>query len=195
MFRKAEWTDLESIEKIYEEIHTQEEAGLATIGWKRSVYPTGETAKKAILAGDMFVEVSEGNIVACAQINQKQVDTYQYADWEFPAAEYEVMVLHTLAVLPEESRKQYGKKFVAFYEAYAMECGCCFLRMDTNEKNLRARTLYKKLGFKEIGMVPCTFNGLSDVNLILLEKRVEDREKRKTKFYNLNTFSPQRKHK
>ena len=44
--------------------------------------------------------------------------------------------------------------------------------MDTNEKNLKARVLYKKLGFDEPGIVFCTFNGIPNVRLICLEKKV-----------------------
>ncbi len=42
--------------------------------------------------------------------------------------------------------------------------------MDTNEKNVNARALYKKLGFTEVGIVKCDFNGIPDINLVLLEK-------------------------
>lgn len=44
------------------------------------------------------------------------------------------------------------------------------LRMDTNEKNVGARRLYAKLGYKEIGVFPCVFNNIPDINLVLIEK-------------------------
>jgi len=44
--------------------------------------------------------------------------------------------------------------------------------MDTNSRNLRARAMYKKLGYREIGIVPCVFNGIEGVQLVLLEKRL-----------------------
>ena len=46
--------------------------------------------------------------------------------------------------------------------------------MDTNERNHVARKLYKKLGYEEIDMVPTVFNGIPDVNLVLLEKYLGD---------------------
>ena len=39
--------------------------------------------------------------------------------------------------------------------------GCPYLRMDTNEKNAAARRLYARLGYKEIGIVDCEFNGIA----------------------------------
>ena len=37
--------------------------------------------------------------------------------------------------------------FVEFYEQYALSNGCPYLRIDTNERNARARAMYKKLGY------------------------------------------------
>lgn len=68
------------------------------------------------------------------------------------------------------SYQRYGRAFVAFYEAYAREQGCEALRMDTNVRNERARGLYKRLGYEEIGAVDCVFNGISNVQLVCLEK-------------------------
>lgn len=42
--------------------------------------------------------------------------------------------------------------------------------MDTQAKNLNARTFYAKLGFREAGMVKCDFCGCGIVDLVLLEK-------------------------
>ena len=44
--------------------------------------------------------------------------------------------------------------------------------MDTNEKNVRARALYAKLGYQEPGVVSCTFNGIPGVRLVCLEKKL-----------------------
>ena len=83
------------------------------------------------------------------------------------------MVLHTLVISPDAPRCGYGKAFVAFYEEYARRQGCRYLRMDTNARNARARAMYEKLGYSEIGIIPTTFNGIEGVNLVLLEKALE----------------------
>jgi ribosomal protein S18 acetylase RimI-like enzyme len=157
MFRKANMQDLDRIVEIYDEIHTEEENGNVTIGWVRDVYPTRKTAEESILKGDMFVEEDKGLIVAVAKINQEQVPEYSDASWNYTVAEDQVMVLHTLVVSPRMKGKGYGSKFVDFYERYALENGCPYLRMDTNARNVNARRLYKKLGYKEVSIVPCVF--------------------------------------
>ncbi len=169
--RLAEWADAEAISQIYEGVHTAIEAGLAPVGWIRGVYPTRKTVEDALGRGDMFVMENEcGKAVGCAVINQTQVDVYEGAPWTFTAPPAEVMVLHTLAICREEAGKGLGKAFVKFYEDYALAHGCRYLRMDTNEINIPARGMYRSLGYREIGIVPCVFNGIDGVNLVLLEK-------------------------
>jgi len=168
--RKATAADIAAISRIYEEIHTEEEAGLATVGWIRGVYPTEATAAAALERGDLFAAEENGKIVGAAVINQQQVDVYRDGCWKCHAAEEEIMVLHTLVISPRQSRRGFGRAFVQFYEAYALEHGCRFLRMDTNARNARARAMYARLGYHEAGIVSCIFNGIEGVQLVLLEK-------------------------
>lgn len=170
-FRKAEEKDLNYIEHIYSDIHTAEESGQVTIGWNRAIYPTRATAEQALQRDDLFVGLDDNNdIVGVAIINQQQVDIYYEGNWRYPAEDSQVMVLHTLVISPKHSGKGYGTEFVKFYESYALENNCPHLRMDTNAINTSARKLYEKLGYEERGILPCTFNGIKNVNLVLLEK-------------------------
>mgnify|MGYP004479040177 CR=1 FL=1 len=170
IIRKATKNDIDSIEKIYEVIHNEEERGLVVIGWIRNVYPTRKTAEDGLARGDLFVLEDDGTIVAAAVINQIQVEEYQYATWKHSVKDAEVMILHALVVDPYQKSKGYGKAFVAFYENYAKQHNCVTLRMDTNVRNTRARNLYQKLGYEEIDIINCTFNGIPNVQLVCLEK-------------------------
>ena len=170
--RKATENDIDSIAKIYEAIHDEEEKGLVVIGWIRNVYPTRKTAEDGVKRDDLFVLEDEGVVVAAAVINQIQVEEYRYAAWKYNAGDAEVMVLHALVVDPHMKGRGYGKAFVAFYENYAKQHHCVALRMDTNVRNAGARKLYDKLGYEEIGIVNCIFNGIPNVQLVCLEKYI-----------------------
>jgi ribosomal protein S18 acetylase RimI-like enzyme len=170
MFRKAAKDDLGDVAALYEKAHDEEEAGLIHTGWQRGVYPTAETVQAALDRDDLFVAEQDGRIIGAAVINQIQVDVYESGAWEYAAPDDRVMVLHTLFIDPAFQHRGIGRAFIDFYEKYAVSCGCAALRMDTNEINLGARALYKKLGYKEIGKVPTEFNGIRGVMLILLEK-------------------------
>lgn len=172
MFRIAQERDIDRIAEIYGHIHDSEEAGQAVVGWKRTIYPTRGTAEEAVARGEMFVEEDGGTVVAAGRLNQRQEEAYASGGWRFDAPEQAVMVLHTLVVDPACKGRQYGTRFVEFYEQYAASRGCSCLRIDTNEKNAAARAFYKRLGFREAGVVPCCFNGLPGVRLVLLEKKL-----------------------
>jgi len=174
IIRKGVPADVPLVADIYDRIHTEEESGRAVIGWIRGVYPTEDTARQALEAGELFVLERDGAVAAAAKINKVQVPEYAGARWTCPEApEEEIMVLHTLVVDPRQAGKGCGTAFVRFYEAYALERGCRYLRMDTNAKNTAARTLYARLGYREAGIVPCVFNGIPNVQLVCLEKTLD----------------------
>ena len=135
-------------------------------------YPTVKTAEAALSRDDLFVLKDNGKVTAAAIINQIQVEEYKNASWKNKTDDNKIMVLHALAVDPLEKGKGCGRAFVAFYEDYARQHGCTALRMDTNVLNTRARNLYQRLGYEGIGIVKSNFNGIPNVRLVCLEKKV-----------------------
>ena len=173
LIRKGRQQDIDAVTEIYNEIHTEEEAGLVNIGWSREIYPTRQTAIEALERNDLFVMVSDSEkIIGAAIINQTQAEGYDKANWQYPAEDCDIMVLHTLVISPSVGGNGAGKTFEAFYEQYARENGCHYLRIDTNKKNERARKFYSKLGYTEADIVHTSFNGLEEIELVLLEKRL-----------------------
>ena len=167
--RRAMLFDLNSVSAIYEEIHQAEAAGKCTTGWLRGVYPVRATAEAALQRGDLFVLEDGSRVLGAALINQIQPEAYRGAPWRY---EGEVCVLHTLVISPRAQSRGAGRSFVEFYEQYALEHGWYELRIDTNERNTRARDFYARMGYREIGIVPTVFNGIPDVQLVLLEKNL-----------------------
>ena len=172
MIRKATMADLDRIEAIYNEIHTEIEEGRAQIGWTRGIYPARDIAEDSIRRREMFVMEKDGEIVASGRINQYQGPEYDGAVWTFDADPDSVMVLHTLTVSPKCKGQGFGTEFVAFYEYFARKSGCTALRIDTNAINTAARRLYAKLGYAEACIVHTSFNGIDGVNLVCLDKKV-----------------------
>ena len=168
--RKATATDLDAVSGIYDRIHDEIEAGRASIGWLRDIYPTRATAEAALARDELFVEEQDGLVVGTAILNQTQVDAYFGAPWEHDVPEKDIMVLHTLVIDPRCKGAGLGREFAAYYERYARSHGCRALRIDTNARNTAARGFYRKLGYREIAIVPVTFNGIPGVDLVLLEK-------------------------
>lgn len=172
MIRLATLSDLDAVTDIYHRIHRMEQEGLVRIGWVPSVYPVRATAEAALGRNDLFVCELDGRIVASAIINRHQLPEYGRGQWIYPASDDEVMVLHTLTVDPACKGKGIGRSFVAFYEEYARQNGCTVLRLDTNAVNSVARKMYTSLGYREAGIVPCDFNGIPNIELVIFEKEL-----------------------
>ena len=174
MIRKATREDIPAVEALYDEIHTREEAGEVTTGWIRGVYPVRETAETAVRRDDLFIqEDQDGRIIGTAILNQIQVDVYADGEWRYPAEDEEVMVIHTLIITGKAKGRGCGSEFLEYYEEYAREHGCPYLRLDTNARNRAAREFYRSHGYHEIGIVPTVFNGIPGVDLVLIEKRTK----------------------
>ncbi len=173
--RKGKPEDIPQIAAIYDRILTEEEAGRAVTCWIRGVYPTERVALDALAAGTLFVLERDGVIAAAAKIDQIQASEYADAPWQYPdVPDSRVMVLHTLVVDPLWAGRGCGTELLRFYERYALEHSWPYLRIDTNVRNSVARRLYARLGYREAGIVPCEFNGIPDVRLVCLEKRLEE---------------------
>ena len=170
MIRKATEKDIDTIEKLYDAIHTAEENGKQTIGWIRGIYPVRKTAEMALARDDLFVLEDDRKICGTGILNKNQVDSYAEGHWEHEVPDERVCVLHTLVIDPDSTGKGYGRAFIEYYETYAQENGCTELRIDTNARNAVARAMYKKHGYTEIGIVSTVFNGIEGVQLVLLEK-------------------------
>ncbi len=172
MIRKAAEADIPAVNAIYDALLTREEQGQLSTGWTRGVYPTEQTARDALRAGTLYVMEEGGRIVAAAKIDQAQMAQYAQCAWRHNAPPEQVLVLHTLVVDPTAKGRGHGTAFVRFYEELGRESGRPYLRIDTNARNTPARVLYAKLGYTEAGIVAGVFNGIPDVQLVCLEKKV-----------------------
>lgn len=118
--RKGEPRDIAAIAVIYDRILDREERGRASTGWIRGVYPTADTARAALEAGELFVMEREGRVVVAGRINHEQCPQYAAVPWTEPETpDEQVLVLHTLVSDPLVAGHGCGTEFVAFYEQYA----------------------------------------------------------------------------
>ncbi len=172
IIRRATDNDVAAIVSIYNAIIDREAAGQRYTGWQKDVYPTAATVRTALAQNDMYVLEADGIVRAAARLNQEQVPVYADCPWLFAALPHQVFVIHTLVVDPACAGRGIATQMLAFYERLARDTGCTVLRLDTNATNLPARRLYVSHGYREAGIVPCTFNGIPGVQLVCLEKQL-----------------------
>ena len=173
MIRRARAEDVDAAARIYEALLDREEAGQGATNWKRGVYPTRETARRAQEAGWLYVkEDGAGGICASMILNHEQPPCYRDADWQVAAAPENVLVLHTLCVDPACAGRGIGREMVRFALSHARETGMRAVRLDTYEGNAPARALYAGLGFRLAGRADVLHEGVIPETLVLFEKEV-----------------------
>ena len=171
MIRKAVAADLDGIADIYEAIlRREEQTGKHYTNWQRGLYPTRDSAAKALEEGTLYVAVQGGEVAAAANLNQIQPDEYAKIPWTIPAKPKQVLVIHTLVVHPVIAGRGLGRKFVAFAEGLAVGKGCRAIRLDTYEGNQPALAFYPRLGYRLAGSTDFHFEGVIDEVLTCFEK-------------------------
>lgn len=169
--RKATEQDVDRIAEIYNAVHDEIEAGRYAMNWHRDLYPTRLWAEERQNAGDLYAMEDEGGaVVATAVINHNPLPEYAAGRWHQPSDYERVLVIHSLVVDPRQVRKGYATAFMRYFEEMGRATGCTRLRLDTQQIDLPARRLYRKLGYREADYVPCRFKGINDIDLVLIEK-------------------------
>lgn len=172
MIRKATIADIDAVENSYTELLVYEKEHGSTSNWVLDLYPTRSVAEKSVKAGTLFVLEEDDEICASMIVNQSQGEEYKEGEWLYPAADEEVLVIHTLCIPPSKAGHGYGKAMVQFGLDYAKELDCTVIRLDTWAGNEPAFSLYKKFGFRSVGIVDTMFQGVIPEKLRLLEKKL-----------------------
>ena len=172
MIRLATPADIDNIAASYEELLIHEEQTTSYSRWKRGVYPSRAVPESKIAAGSMYVLEDNGEFCASVVLNQLQAPEYAAVEWLYPAADHEVLVIHTLCVPPSKSGRGYAKQLLAFARQLALEWGCTVIRMDTHVANTPAQQLYLKHGYRISGRSEVLLNGQILQDLYFLELKL-----------------------
>lgn len=119
--------------------------------WTMGVYPCRESIESAISKGEQYMCLDNGRIVGAFVLNEDPQGAYKNGAWKASLKEGEYVVVHTLAVLPEE----YGKRIASFMTKYCIDTarssGFKAIRLDVVPDNFPAKKLYEKNGFSFAG--------------------------------------------
>lgn len=159
MIRKATLQDVSQVEQTYTELLLHEQTHGAYTAWKLGVYPTRETAQKAVSKGTLFVLEQHGEIYASIIADHLQPAEYSKIDWKYQAELKEVLVIHLLCVRPSKAGCGSGKALVQFVIEEAKRKNCKAVRLDTGSQNKPAVGLYTKLGFELAGTSSMAIGG------------------------------------
>lgn len=172
MIRLAAPGDAAAVAESYEELLLHEEREGGSSHWRRGVYPTAATAGRAQAAGWLYVLEEDGRLQGSVILNSLQAKEYRSIPWLYPAADGEVLVVHTLCVPPRCAGRGVGTRLVDFALGFAYGAGMRAVRLDTNALNIPAQRLYQKLGFRLAGRSRAVHEGVLDTELVYLERQL-----------------------
>lgn len=172
MIRKARENDLKKVEAGYTNLLTYEKEHINNSNWVLGLYPTIKTAEKAFSEDTLYVFEEDGIVLGSMILNQIQPEDYKYIKWEYEADEKEVLVVHTLCIIPSSARKGCGRKMMDFALNKGKEIGCIAVRLETYAGNEPAKALYKSMGFRFAGEGSVMLAGVIPEEQVFFEKKL-----------------------
>lgn len=148
---KCQAADVAEVGAFYETMVRWLDSHINYPKWIRGVYPTKTTAREHTAAGNQYVCRDGRDIVAAFILNDDPQGNYQKGNWSQPLDDGEYMVLHTLAVAPDQQGKGIGAQILRFCADKAKAEGYKALRVDIVPGNRPAQKLYEKNGFRCAG--------------------------------------------
>lgn len=129
--------------------------------WQKGKYPVLADAQRTLEDKTLYVLKSHGEILGAMVINHCQHPEYRKISWTIQVPDERVMTIHTLVVHPDYRECGLGEKLVRFGIDFSKDSGAKTIRLDTHYKNVPARRLYEKCGFKSLGCHKVSVDGMT----------------------------------
>jgi ribosomal protein S18 acetylase RimI-like enzyme len=143
--RPANPCDLQEVMVLYKKCTVKmNQSGL--FNWHDS-YPDLETISNDIDTRTLYILEKDG-IQGAVALNSDQPPEYRDIKWEYHKEPY--LVVHRLAISPDQQGKGYGINLMEFAEELAAYTACPSIRMDVYTINTPGRSLYQKLEYTEL---------------------------------------------
>ena len=153
IIRLGRESDIDSLERLYDDLNDYLESTTNYPGWKKGIYPIRQNAVEGIDEGCLFVITENQKIIGSMILRHRPEPAYLEAPWQADLDYSNVLVIYTFVVHPQHLQQGVGKKMLDFAEQYAKDSNVSALRLDVYEKNTPAILLYEKSGYHYIHTV------------------------------------------
>ncbi|MBQ3378630.1 MAG: GNAT family N-acetyltransferase [Clostridia bacterium] len=150
-FIKCTMRELAAVSDLYEKTLSHLEATVNYPKWTKE-YPSIKSVGEAISRGEQYACTKNGEVLGAVVLNDDPRGDYGAGDWSRELKEGEYLVIHTLAVSPQASRRGIGAYMVDCAVIEARNAGYKAIRIDVVPDNTPAIALYMKKGFKFAGV-------------------------------------------
>lgn len=146
-FRKATSADFDAVLTVYKDgVRSMLESGINQ--WD-DTYPNAEIINNDISKEELYVCLCDGVICAAYVLNCQVDEDYATGNWQYPDSNW--IAMHRLCVSPLYHRKGIASACMRNIEETALVLGYDAIHLDTFSGNPKAFSLYKKLGYHEVG--------------------------------------------
>lgn len=147
IFRTAAEIDFERVKNLYWTLIDKMQEEPSFPKWSKDGHPSNQYLKDCIRAKRLYIAEACGTLLGCVAADYEAAAEYEDARWMTDVGKEEVMVLHILAVAPEQRGKGVGKFLVEQIINLARKEGAKTVRIDVISNNVSAQQFYKKTGF------------------------------------------------
>ena len=146
-------TDIDELEKLYDELNDHLSATTNYPGWIKGIYPVRENAVAGVNNQSLFVARCDGRIAGSVILDHQPEEAYENIRWKVEADYSRIFVVRTFVVHPSFLQMGVGRALIDYSLELAVNSGMKSIRLDVYEKNFPAISLYEKCGFEYIDTV------------------------------------------
>lgn len=114
------------------------------------IYPTKNDFLDDIEKEILYVGIVDGKISVVFAVNKEYDVQYKNGSWEYPDSDFRI--IHRLCVNPSYQNRGVAKETLNYIERELKDNGVEAIRLDVFLENPYALSLYRKNGYKEVGM-------------------------------------------
>lgn len=115
-------------------------------------YPDRESILNDLETKTLFAYRENDTVLGIVVLNEKQDEEYAEINWS-TSEDQRNLVVHRLAVLPDQQGKGIARKLMDFAETFAKEQGYDAIRLDTFSQNPRNQRFYENRNYTKLGSV------------------------------------------
>lgn len=161
--RRAKTDDLEAVTDFYHEMIDAMAGTDFDVLWVRDEHPTDEFIAEAIADGRLFIGTVDDEIACGLAVDQDPAPGFENVPWQVDVPVEDTWIVHIVATLPAHHGKGYAGQLIKGALDAAKEAGIKSVRLDTFDHNARARRLYEKAGFTDLGAYPVWYEYLDTI--------------------------------
>lgn len=147
IYRLAKESDIDKICSLIENAVIEMESH-QIFQWD-SLYPTKADFLDDIQKQQLFIGLSDNDILVIYALNKDCDKEYKNGAWKYPDSKYRI--IHRLCVNPKYQNRGIAKNTLLHIEKELREIGIETIRLDVFSKNPFALSLYQNSGYEKVG--------------------------------------------